>query len=197
MTEIQAIHDISHDDESLSPLTITSSADKQDHDISLHTQSQAISNLPEYFSSTLSISDTVVSLFTALVRRAQSRALGELSDYLRLPTGWDGYIGSPFSKSTIRNATVALNTVADVFVEQTAVPDGLVVGPCGDGSVTIEWDLDGDEYTLLVKPMSGEGTLYVFDSRRGTEKKHDIKIDATHTRPHLLSVLAKTSKATT
>lgn len=192
-----AIHDLIGDAELSSPPTITQAGIMDNPDTPSLTQPPSTTAMPGNLASSLAISEGVVSLFTAILRRAESRALLELAEYLKLPAGWDGYFGSPFAISTIFKAAVALKAVTNSLVECTAVPEGLVVGPCGDGSITVEWDLDGDEYTFLVRPSSDEGTLYVVNPRHGTEEPHNMDISADSLRHDLLSVLAQTPTTTT
>lgn len=120
------------------------------------------------------------SVFSEKYVRVQSnqstwiRALSDRLEYLtnRLKIGWDGYAGRPVSFHT---AHFVANLLERVCIDTIPAPD---LVPGSDGSLQIEWHLNGYDIELDVIGAH-KVVAYRFHHESGTECEHELTNDFT------------------
>lgn len=115
---------------------------------------------------------------SAVANRVMSmaeRAASELTSYLTLPKGWDGYKGRPFSEDIIRQGKMIVSAIQKYGVSTGAVPKEITPGPIGDGSLDIE--VAHEKKRLVLTLSAAEANVAILTQDAGKSSEDSVELE--------------------
>jgi len=97
----------------------------------------------------------------------RDKAINELDEYKLLTQGWDGYFGKPFDSNLVKFMKELVIRMSDILIENDKVPSEITPGPASDGSIDLEFGIDGKQVFITAYPDLDSIQFYI----EGEEEK--------------------------